>query len=61
MSRTHFTQALVANLILGVATAVVVFGEQLLPALFGGVCAASSFYIWFRLRARRTDNVSERK
>jgi len=61
LSPTHFTQALVANVILAVGTAVVVFDAQFLPALLGGICAGTSIYVWFHRRHRRTDNAPERK
>jgi hypothetical protein len=61
VSRAHFTQAVAANVILGVATAVLAFGAQPVPALLGGVCAGISLIVWFRARERRTHKVPERK
>jgi len=50
MTLSHFTQALAANVVLGVGAAVVVFGAEKLPATLGGVTAGIVLYVWFRVR-----------
>ena len=50
MNPSHFTQALAANVILGIGTAVVVFDAAMLPAILGGVSAGILLYVWFRIR-----------
>jgi len=53
MTLSHFTQALAANIVLGIGTAVVVFGAEKVPATLGGVTAGIVLYVWFRLRRRQ--------
>ena len=59
MTPSHFTQAVAANVILGISAAVVVFDAQVLPAILGGVSAGIFLCVWFRRRRQRSDNVPE--
>ena len=49
---THLTQAVAANVILGIVAAVVVFGAPIVPAIIGGVGAGVFLYVRFRIRRR---------
>jgi hypothetical protein len=49
---SHFTQAVAANTVLGIAVAVVVFGAAIVPATMGGVTAGILIYAAHRVPRR---------